>query len=282
MSLVTSLKNLNVSPLSRCVLAVDAGDQPARPWRGTRTRSPRWPDARSPRRGAPSTSTRSRPRASRPRSPSLALMVDHGVNAIHGYCNAQISVYRGEQRAAQPSAEAPRPARRRPWHHRPAPTRRSPPRSMPCSGARSARAGLRTWARWSRCPCCSPWLRMLNQQRYGARDRSQREDQIGRSGEAIDRGAKLIGERLPRVAIDEQQAGLGLGQMEHRHDAVEVVALITVAVAKPQKESEIGEQEADSRMRGAPRPVRRRRRKMGSVSPRICPLLKPFMQTCGA
>ena len=98
MSLVTSLKNLNVSPLSRCVLVMQEISRRA---------LARDADAIAELAGRAVAQARrtidldaQQAAGITPEVAELALMVDHGVNAIHGYCNAQISVYRGEQRAA--------------------------------------------------------------------------------------------------------------------------------------------------------------------------------------
>lgn len=98
MSLVTSLKNLNVSPLSRCVLVMQEISRRA---------LARDADAIAEMAGRAVAQARrtidldaQQAAGITPEVAELALMVDHGVNAIHGYCNAQISVYRGEPRAA--------------------------------------------------------------------------------------------------------------------------------------------------------------------------------------
>ncbi len=98
MSLVTSLKNLNVSPLSRCVLVMQEISRRA---------LARDADAIAEMAGRAVVQARrtidldaQQAAGITPEVAELALMVGHGVNAIHGYCNAQINVYRGEQRAA--------------------------------------------------------------------------------------------------------------------------------------------------------------------------------------
>jgi hypothetical protein len=98
MSLVTSLKNLTLSPLSRCVLVMQEISRRALARDAAAIADMAGRAAAQARRTIDLDAQQAA--GITPEVAELAHMVDHGVNAIHGYCNAQISVYRGEQRAA--------------------------------------------------------------------------------------------------------------------------------------------------------------------------------------
>lgn len=98
MSLVTSLKNLNVSPLSRCVLVMQEISRRAQARDAAAIAEVAGRAVAQARRTIDLDAQQVA--GITPEVAELAMMIEHGVTAIHGYCSAQICVYRGEPRAA--------------------------------------------------------------------------------------------------------------------------------------------------------------------------------------